>query len=413
MATAANNPPTYSEPTFLNEQEPFTDTGNGERLAVNHAQHLRYVPQWGWLYYATGAWRRDVDSTFVAEQAKATLRQMAAAHLGNGTKADQDNWHRHIRYSFNNVEKMVRSARTVKDVAAKLDAFDTDPWQFNCANGVLNLKTGAFEPHDPALLLAKQSPVSYDPTATCPTWQRFLTEIFCERPDLIRWVQKALGYSLTGSTREQVFFVCYGGGWNGKSVLRELIAYILGDYAKPLKADALMDNPYRNGSGADPELAALVGARYVSAAEPRERGRDKAPVLDTGRVKELTGGDTLQVRELYGMPFSFQPQFKLWLSVNNRPEVPENTLGIWRRIRLVPFEANFEGRADQELPDKLRPEAPGILNWLLAGCRLWQQEGLGALPQAVREATREYHEHEDEYAPFFDEVLCRDGTPGA
>jgi putative DNA primase/helicase len=396
----------YQEPVFDNELEPFTDVGNAARLALNCGAWLRYVPAWGWLVYRAGTWRRDNGQQMVMEGAKEVLRRMAADHLGNGTKAEQDAWHRHIRYSFNHVDKLVQSARTVEGLAATIDAFDINPWLLNTQNVVLNLGSGQTLPHAPEHLLAKQANALYDPEATAPTWQRFLDDIFCGDAALVRWVQKALGYSLTGDTREQCFFICYGSGHNGKSTLLETLRAVAGDYAKPLKADALMDSPYRNGSGADPELAALVGARLVTAQEPHERGKGKAPILDTGRIKALTGGDALQVRELYGMPFTFVPRFKLWLAVNNRPEVPESTVGIWRRIRLIPFEASFpEGKADKELPDKLRAEASGILNWLLAGVALWVKEGLGVPPDAIREATNDYHDHEDEYAPFFSEVL--------
>lgn len=396
----------YQEPDFDNELEPFTDVGNAARLALNCGSWLRYVPAWGWLVYRAGAWRRSSGQQMVMEGAKEVLRRMATQHLGVGAKAEQDAWHRHIRYSFNHVDKMVQSARTVEGLAATIDAFDTNPWLLNTQNVVVDLRTGEVLPHAPERLLTKQVNTTYDPTATEPLWTRFLDDIFCGDKGLLRWVQKALGYSLTGDTREQCFFLCYGSGHNGKSTLLETLRAVAGDYAKPLKADALMDSPYRNGSAADPELAALVGSRMVTALEPHERGKGKAAVLDTGRIKGLTGGDALQVRELYGMPFTFVPRFKLWLAVNNRPEVPESTVGIWRRIRLIPFEANFpEGKADKDLPDKLRTEATGILNWLLAGVALWVKEGLGETPDAVREATNDYHDHEDEYALFFSEVL--------
>lgn len=398
---------TYREPDFDNELEPFTDVGNGARLALNCGSWLRYVPAWGWLVYRAGAWRRSSGQQMVMEGAKEVLRQMAREYLGVGAKAEQDAWHRHIRYSFNHVDKMVQSARTVAGLAATIDDFDINPWLLNTRNVVVDLHTGEVLQHAPEHLLTKQVNAIYDPEATAPLWKRFLDDIFCDDDGLLRWVQKALGYSLTGDTREQCFFICYGSGHNGKSTLLETLRAVMGDYAKPLKADALMDSPYRNGSGADPELAALVGARVVTALEPHERGKGKAPILDTGRIKGLTGGDALQVRELYGMPFTFVPRFKLWLAVNNRPEVPESTVGIWRRIRLIPFEANFpEGKADKGLPDKLATEASGILNWLLHGVALWVKEGLGEPPDAVREATNDYHDHEDEYAPFFSEVLA-------
>jgi putative DNA primase/helicase len=232
-----------------------------------------------------------------------------------------------------------------------------------------------------------------------------LAEVFNRDADLVSFVQRALGYSLTGLTREQVFFTCWAAGCNGKSTLLNAVASVLDDYAKPLKADALMTHPFKNSGGADPEVASLVRVRLVTAQEPRSGS------LDTAKVKELTGQDAIQVRELHKMPFTFVPQFKLWLSTNERPNVAETTTGIWRRLRLVPFTVNFEGRKDERLPEELAAQASGILNWLLAGCLAWQQDGLGDA-EAVREATREYREDEDPYIEFFAEVLRRDEPGG-
>lgn len=406
----------YREPTWTcGDGECFSDTGNGARLAANRAGVLRYVPAWGWLTYEGGAWRRDSGSTRVMEQARDVLRAMAAEHLGCGTNHEQTEWLRHIKYSFNHVEQMVRAARTTPALAADVADFDTDPMLLNVQNGTLDLRTGALRPHDPTDLLTKQANVVYDPTATAPAWDAFLSAVFGGDTDLIAWVQKALGYSLTGDTREQVFFLCYGSGANGKSTLFEAVRAVLGDYASPLKADALMDSGFRSGAAADPELSALVGARFVTAAEPREPGGHKAPRLDTGRIKALTGGDAIQVRELYGKPFTLVPHLKLWMAVNNRPEVPESTVGIWRRIRLIPFEQSFEGREDRTMPLTLRREGSGILHWLVEGVRRWQQDdvGLGDPPAAVREATGDYRSREDEYQPFFTDALVRDKPTSA
>jgi len=201
-------------------------------------------------------------------------------------------------------------------------------------------------------------------------------------------------------TQEQVFFTCWGAGCNGKSTLLNAVAHVLGDYAKPLKADALMSSPYKNSSGADPEIASLVGARFVSAQEPR------GGELDTAKVKELTGQDPIQVREIFKMPFTLVPQFKLWLSTNERPNVTETTTGIWRRIKLIPFTISFERHKNEKLLDTLATEAAGLLNWLLVGLAMWRQQGLGDA-RAVREATKDYREEEDPFVEFFTEVLTQ------
>lgn len=253
-------------------------------------------------------------------------------------------------------------------------------------------------PHSPADRITKLANVIYDPAAKAPRWEQFLHEIFLGDEDLITYVQRAIGYSLTGSTQEQVFFLCYGAGANGKSTLLGVMARILGDYAQPLKADALLSSPYRNAGSADPEIAALVGSRFVSAQEPG------GGAFDAAKIKELTGGDAMQIRELRQPPFTFFPQFKLWLSTNELPDVRDTTTGIWRRIRQIPFNARFEKTGDPDLPAKLRAEAEGILAWMVAGAVAWAQRRLGEA-NAVQEATREYREAEDPYLEFFQEVL--------
>jgi len=147
----------YQEPAFDNELEPFTDVCNAARLALNCGTWLRYVPAWGWLVYRAGTWRRDGGQQMVMEWSKEVLRQMAGEHLGRGAKAEQDIWHRHIRYSFNHVDKVVQSARTIAGLAATIDDFDTNPWLLNTQNLVCDLHTGKASPHAPEHLLAKQA----------------------------------------------------------------------------------------------------------------------------------------------------------------------------------------------------------------------------------------------------------------
>ncbi len=383
----------------------FSDTGNALRLAWGYGARLRFVHQWGWLVYREGRWRRD-ETGYAMQCAKACIGDL----LKEAVQPDIDRTRRdllldHARRSYqaNRLQAMLKLAESETGIAAQVEDFDRDPWLLNVQNGTLDLRTQDLRPHNPDDLITRIAPVVYDPEATAPRWERFLSEVFARDGDLVAFVQRAFGYSLTGVTREQVFFTCWGAGCNGKSTMLNAVAGVMGDYTKPLKADALMAHPFKNAGGADPEIASLVGARLVTAQEP------KSGELDTAKVKELTGQDTIQVRELYKTPFTFVPQFKLWLSTNERPVVSETTTGIWRRLKLIPFTVSFEKGKDERLPEALRAEASGILNWLLAGCRTWQQDLLGEA-KAVREATREYREEEDPYMAFFSEVLCRAGA---
>jgi len=383
----------------LSAEVEFTDTGNAARLARRYNHSLRYVPQWGWLAYVGGKWVRGADG-HAMQCAKVCiqdmLREAADCQDRNRMLALMD----HARRSLSEprLQAMLRLARSEPGLVARIEDFDADPMLLNVLNGTIDLQTGTLMPHSPRDMLTKQAHVAFDADAAAPRFERFLREVFRDDADLIAFVQRALGYSMTGVTREQVYFTCFGSGANGKSTLLGAVQRALGDYAKPLKADALMRHQHTNAGSADPEIAALVGARFVAAQEPR------GGELDTAKVKELTGGDAIQARELHKMPFTFAPQFKLWLSTNERPEVPETTTGIWRRIRLIPFTVSFEGRKDEALPEKLASEAAGILNWLIAGVLAWQRDGLGTA-EAVKEATREYRENEDPYLEFFEAVL--------
>ena len=394
----AEQQPASASP-FAAEKE-FTDAGNADRLARDYGDRIKYVREWGWLAYEGGSWVRHADGV-VMRYAEACINDILQDAANAPDRARRDALIDHARRSFSQqrLTAMVGLAKYRVGIEAHTYEFDTDPWLLNVQNGTIDLRTSTLHPHDPADRITKIVNVRYDPTAKAPRWEQFLHEIFLEDENLIAYVQRAIGYSLTGSTQEQVFFLCYGAGANGKSTLLGVLARILGDYAKPLKADALLSSPYRNGSSADPEIAALVGSRFVSAQEPG------GGAFDAAKLKELTGGDAMQVRELHQMPFTFIPRFKLWLSTNELPDVRDTTTGIWRRIRQIPFNARFEKTGDPDLPAKLLAEAEGILAWTVAGAVAWAQQGLGEA-NAVQEATREYREAEDPYLAFFQEILA-------
>ena len=205
-------------------------------------------------------------------------------------------------------------------------------------------------------------------------------------------MQRAAGYSLTGSIREQCLWILWGGGRNGKSTLLTTLQALMGDYAMQAPLSMLVD---RKRDATPYDLADLAGRRLVAVAETDEVGH-----LAEGVIKQLTGGEPMRARNLYGDFFEFQPQAKIWLSTNHKPTVRGEDEGIWRRIQLVPFtERIFEHELDRDLPEKLPGELPGILAWAVAGCVAWQQQGLDA-PKVVQDATLEYRREESVLTRF-------------
>jgi putative DNA primase/helicase len=233
---------------------------------------------------------------------------------------------------------------------------------------------------------------------------QFLSEVFAGDVDLIRFVNRAVGYSLTGFTREHAFFVLHGSGKNGKGrFIRQLMA-LAGDAARTTAFTTFAADRARV-PGNTPELAELVGARLVCAGEPDEGVR-----LSESVIKSLTGEDEITVCRKYENPFSFAPTFKLWLHTNHKPEVRGTDDGIWRRPRLIPFNVSFEGREDLELDAKLDAERPGVLAWAVAGAVEWFRDGLGTCG-AVKAATSAYREESDVLKPFVDSHITI--SPGA
>ncbi|KRM54126.1 phage plasmid primase, P4 family domain protein [Lentilactobacillus kefiri DSM 20587 = JCM 5818] len=274
--------------------------------------------------------------------------------------------------------------------------FDQDKTLLNTVNGYIDLTSGILKDHDIKKMFSHQTSVEYTDKIDCPEWDEFLNQIFAGDQELIHYIQKAVGYSVTGSIKEQVMFILYGNGRNGKSIFIDTISDILGTYAKSMQADSIMVR--QNKSGANSDIARLESARLVTSSEPNEGVR-----LDEGLVKQLTGGDKVTARYLYGKEFEFKPQFKLWLATNHKPIIRGTDDGIWRRLMLIPFKVKIpDGQVDKNLKDKLKRESVGILNWIVEGCLLWQREGLNP-PISVTRASRQYREEMDVISLFVDD----------
>lgn len=285
------------------------------------------------------------------------------------------------------------------ELRANLTSFDANPWLLNLENGVYNLANNEFHPHDFRDRHSKIISIIYDPTADCPRFKQFLTEITKGNTEIEQFIQKAVGYSLTGLIVEEVLFFLHGSGANGKTTFQEVLRPLFGDYFRRSSFDSFATT---FGSRIRNDIARLNGARLVTASEI-----DSNSNLDEVLVKEITGSDTITARYLHREHFEFKPQFKLWIAGNHLPKIRGTDGGIWRRIVLIPFEANFEGeKGDRFLSEKLKQELPGILNWAIEGCKIWRNEqGLNP-PPAMRIRKDDYRQAQDPLAGFFSDRVC-------
>ena len=278
---------------------------------------------------------------------------------------------------------------------------DANPFLLNCLNGTLDLSTGKFRAHAPTDYLTKMLNVEYHADAQCPRWEAFINEIFGDDQDLIGFVHRALGYSITGDVSEQVFFICYGTGQNGKSTLTGLMTMLLGNYAAVAAPGLLIAKQHENHLT---EIAALCGARFVPTSEVKTDAK-----WDEEKIKMLTGGDLLTARRMREDLWQFTPTHKFWIPVNHRPSTADNTCGFWRRVRMIPFTVTIpKEKQDKNLPEALKAELPGILAWLVRGCQQWRLHGLG-MAMAVEMATESYRNPQNDLDGFINQCCVKGG----
>ncbi len=383
--------PDTEQPAHFN----LTDAGNAEYFTALYADKLRYDHRRArWLEWHKHYWREDNDGQVMRLALKANRDRYRDTISIEDLKERQ----RVAKWVIGSeqrarLESTIAIAKNLLPIADSGERWDTDPWSFCTANGVLELKTGHLSPGKPEDMITLRSPVVYDDEAKAPRWLQFLDEIFSGDTDLIEWLHRYLGYCLTGDTREQTVAIPYGKGANGKTKLLSILRHVMGDYAY----DAPFSTFELTQRAAIPnDLAALVGKRLVTSSETNEGTR-----LNEARIKALSGQDSITARFLHAEFFTFEPVAKFFLAVNHRPRVQDDSYGFWRRVRLIPFNREFKGEADDKLLlDKLIAESSGILNWLIEGCLKWQQHGLEPTPDCVLRATEEYQTDSDPLSQF-------------
>lgn len=375
----------------------WDDTGNADRLMDQYGEYIKYsYIDKSWYFYNGSFWEMD-DKGMIAKFADQVVENMKDEKLKIAPDVDPEdaaeNWQSFVKKTRQHTQKKNFVEETKHRVPVLHGEFDRDPMLVNAINGYVDLSNGILQDHDIKKMFSQQADVEYSDNVDCPIWLNFLNQVFDNDQSLIDYIQKAVGYSATGSTSEQVMFILFGGGRNGKSVFINTIADILGTYSKTMSASSIMVKP--NGNGANSDIARLEGARMVVSSEPNEGVR-----LDEGLVKQLTGGDTVTARFLYGKEFEFEPQFKIWLATNHKPIIRGTDDGIWRRLMMIPFLVQIpEDKVDKKLSAKLKSESIGILNWIVDGAIKWQKEGLNP-PAVVTKASKEYRDEMDTITLF-------------
>lgn len=374
-----------------------TDLANAQRLADRHGADLKYAPDAGWLCWDGRRFSKDEKGVHVQSLAKETVLSI---YDEIRTAIDRDALTRHAKASQSRraIEAMIVLARSEPTILASLDRFDADPMAFNVANGTVDLRKGQtlrLRPHRREDLITKIAPVAYDSNASCELWDAFLWRVIAGDDELYKYLQRLIGYVLTGLTTEQTLHFLFGLGANGKTVLCEILLALLGEYAITASPDLVMA---RRHAGIPNDIARLRGTRVALMNETSQGSR-----FDEAKLKDLTGGDTLTARFLHAEFFDFRPTHKLIIRGNHKPVITGTDDGIWRRLRLVPFNVQIPPEEqDLELLDKLKAELPGILNWAIAGCLAWQEGGLRP-PTSIMDAVRKYREESDILGRFLDD----------
>lgn len=374
------------------------DMGNAQRFIDLFGEDARYnYTAKKWLCWNGKYWRPDEDGEAerMTDIAVESMKREAEYYETQDEEAVKA-FAKHMKSSRSNKSKgnMLREAQHRLPIMPH--ELDSHPFAFNTPSGIVSLKNGKILPHERKYFITKIAGTEIADTADCTIWERFLNDIFGGDADLIRYIQKAVGYSLTGSISEQCMFILLGDGHNGKSTFLEAIRGILGDYCSNMQAETIMMKSFAGGINSD--IARLNKARMVTSSEPNEGVR-----LNEGLIKQITGGDAVTARKLFENEFEFRPEFKLWLAANHKPIVRGTDTGIWRRLHVIPFNVRIPPeKADKGLEGKLRMEYPAILKWAVEGCILWQTEGL-QMPKAVLDMVKEYRREMDVISAFVEE----------
>ena len=399
------------------KEYPCTDTGNMERFVDQHQGYLRSLgTSKAWLVWDGTRWKPS-DYAEVFKFALETIQSIKAEVEKAEDFLDAQTLQKWALTSQSEpkMRAMLNMASNHPLLVSKASFFDKQKTKLNCLNGVVDLETGQLNERTSDDLHTKVIGTNFNPQAKCPYFDKFIKEVFGGDGELISWIQRAFGYSLTGSVQEQVLFICYGTGANGKSTLLETISKILGDYSTNADFEMFLSNQ-KSDVRVMEAVGELKGIRLALASEV-----DASKRFNESLVKRLTGGDTLRGTRLHMGAFQFEPQHKLWFLCNHIPFARDGSIGFWRRIKVIPFAQQFQGSSlDSSLPDKLWAEREGILAWMVRGTLAWSKElqrtnettGLGFC-KAIDQSIEEYRYDNDLSARFIEECLVRGNDFGS
>lgn len=392
---------------ITNQRYGLNDTGNAHRFIDKFGEVLKYNKDNNcWMMWNGNYWQPDVFLN-IKNYAELLIEEMKMEAFRIEDLDERKTYLKNVNRMFNSSgkEAMLKEAQHITNVPVINAMFDTDDYLFNCKDGIVDLRTGNLLGVDKNRLISKYSDVSYYMKEPPLTFLNFLSQIFEGNRDIINYVQKALGYSITGSMREQKVFFCVGDGSNGKSLLLQIINEIMADYGATSSVDILLDKKTQNANLS--EIARLQNKRYVITGETKIGDK-----LDESALKSLSAGnDKITARFLYCNEFEFYPKMKIWMATNHKPIIRGTDNGIWRRLVIIPFNRIFkEHEQDKDLIDKLRKEKDGIFMWLIEGCLKWQKEGLDNMPQVLIDELKEYRKEMDLVARWIDECCVINPT---
>lgn len=389
---------------------PLNDMGNAERFAQLLKGKAFFVFETGrWIVWRKKRWTSKGQAV-MAKQKRVIAKLYKEARSGKKLftiygepvdPADVLTWAKKSS-SRGKLKAMLELAKDLPGMSISQEQLDATPYLLGVANGVLDLRTGALRENRPEDLITKYSPIRYNPEAPCPAFRKFISEVADGRDDLVAFLQEVVGYILSGLTKEQAFFLLFGKGANGKSTFVELLAQLLGDYAVGMPGHSFVMSESRAIRN---DLARLVSMRLASSVEI-----NTARKLDEALVKRITGNDLITARFLGKEFFDFRPVAKFVFSLNTLPIVTGADEGIFRRLVVVPFDADFSDRLDRDLPEKLAQELEGILVWALEGFQRWHQRGHLVKPACVLEAGKQYRENMDTVQAFIDDECILEAT---